>query len=328
MHSRTKRTLTARQLDTMLRSSAGIGCRAGTEPAELTDGWFNSAYRVVLDDGRPAVVKVAPPDGVPVLRYERGIMATEATVYRQLAAVDGIPLPELIHQGPDFLIISVLDGIPWDKRDAPPDQEALRRELGRITARLHTVRSPDGRFGYPAPEAGLDGPDWPTAFRAMVDAILEDAAHWNLPLGVTPDEVRSLVADGADALAEVTVPALVHFDLWPGNIFIGSGRITGLIDHERALYGDPAAELVSLAFGGDTGPGSPLVAGYLEAGGELGSAPSLHHRLALYRLYLGLLTVAECGPRGYDADRLAHCQRALDDTLRTLREPHPHPHPS
>lgn len=187
MQSRTKRLLTAPQLDALLRRSAGTGCRL---EAELTDGWFNSAYRVRLDDGRPAVVKVAPPADVPVLRYERGIMATEASVYRRLADVDGIPLPSLIHQGADFLVISVLEGTPWDKAaDAipPGHQDALRRELGRIAARLHTVRSPDGRFGYPAPEAGIGGPDWPTAFSAIMDAILEDAARWDTPLGdITP----------------------------------------------------------------------------------------------------------------------------------------------
>ncbi|MCZ4605890.1 LmeA family phospholipid-binding protein [Streptomyces sp. Lzd4kr] len=50
-------------------------------------------------------------------------------------------------------------------------------------------------------------------------------------------------------------------------------RITGLIDHERAFWGDPAAELASLAYGGPTGPDSDLVAGYTEAGGTLDFTP-------------------------------------------------------
>ena len=56
----------------------------------------------------------------------------------------------------------------------------------------------------------------------------------------------------APALDEVTVPALVHFDLWPGNILVdrpadGPARIGGLIDGERMFWGDPLADLVSLA---------------------------------------------------------------------------------
>ncbi|MEU6346923.1 aminoglycoside phosphotransferase family protein [Streptomyces sp. NPDC046977] len=313
MRSLTKRTLTSDQLSALLRASAGTGCRV---EAELTDGWFNAAYRVRLDDGRPAVVKVAPPPEAAVLRYERGIMATEIMVHRRAAALDGVPLPELLHAGPDFMALSVLPGTPWDKADdrlPPGRQPALRRELGRIAARLHTLTSQDGRYGYPAPEAGLSAADWPSAFAAMVEAMLEDAVRWHSPLGVPAEEIRELVAAGAPALARVDRPRLVHFDLWPGNVFVsGDGTaVTGLIDHERAFFGDPAAELVSLGLGGDTGPDSDLVAGYREAGGHLDFGPGMRQRLALYRLYLGLIIVVECGPRGYGADHLRSCRAAL-----------------
>lgn len=295
-----------------------IGCRL---EAELTDGWFNTAYRVVLDDGRAAVVKLAPPADVPVLRYERGIMATEAMVYRRIAALPDVPAPELLRAGPDFLAISLLEGTPWDKAtDLPKDtQRALRRELGAVTARLHTLTSEE--FGYPAVESALSAPDWKTAFTAMVDALLDDAERWRSDLqATTPAEIRSLVLAGGYALDEVTTPALIHFDLWPGNIFVDGSRIVGLIDHERAFWGDPAAELVSLAFGGDTGPDSDLVRGYVEAGGVLDFTPAFRHRLALYQLYLSLLLVIECGPRGYtDQDHLAFCRRYLADNLARLR---------
>ncbi|MFD5270442.1 phosphotransferase family protein [Streptomyces sp. NPDC058335] len=331
MLSNTKRQLAPADLDALLRGSTGIGCRL---EAELTDGWFNTAYRVLLDDGRPAVVKLAPHDDVPVLRYERGIMATEAMVYRLAAASPdrGVPMPELLHAGDGFLVISMLEGTPWDKladKIAPASESLLRRELGRIVAGLHRLTPEDGRFGYPAAESALSAADWRTAFAGMVEALLEDAARWGSSLGVTPDEVRTLVAEGGYALDEVTEPRLVHFDLWPGNVFVHmaddgtAARVTGLIDHERAFWGDPAAELVSLAFGGETGPDSALVAGYTDAGGRFGSGPAFRHRLTLYGLYLGLLLVTECGPRGYDdADHLAFCRNYLDarvTELRTLR---------
>ncbi|WUD73901.1 aminoglycoside phosphotransferase family protein [Streptomyces sp. NBC_00510] len=321
MKSLTKRALTAGQLAALLRESAGLGCSV---EAELTDGWFNAAYRVRLDDGRPAVVKIAPPPDALVLRYERGIMATEVMAHRRMAALGDVPLPELLHAAPDFMTLSVLPGTPWDKAAdrLPADrQAALRRELGRIVARLHTLAPEDGRYGYPAPEAGLSAADWPTAFRVMVEAMLEEAVRWSTPLGVAPDEVRALVAEGADVLAEVTEPRLVHFDLWPGNVFVAEdgSAVTGLIDHERAFWGDPVAELVSLALGGDAGPGSDLVAGYHEAGGTLDFGPSTLHRLALYRVYLGLILVVECGPRGYPADHADHVRDVLRRWVAELR---------
>ncbi|WP_431960827.1 phosphotransferase family protein [Actinacidiphila sp. bgisy160] len=313
MRSLTKRALSAEQLAALLRESAGVGC---TMEAELTDGWFNAAYRVRLDDGRPAVVKIAPPPDAVVLRYERGIMATEVMAHRRMAALGDVPLPELLHTAPDFMALSVLPGTPWDKaaeRIPTHRQAGLRRELGRIVARLHTLAPEDGWYGYPAPEAELSAADWPTAFGAMVDAMLDDAEHWRTPLGVAPDEIRALVAEGADVLAEVIEPRLVHFDLWPGNVFVADdgSAVTGLIDHERAFWGDPVAELVSLALGGDAGPRSDLVAGYHEAGGALDFGPSTLHRLALYRVYLGLILVVECGPRGYPADHAHHVRDVL-----------------
>ncbi|MGW2889569.1 phosphotransferase family protein [Streptomyces griseoruber] len=332
MQSLTKRRLSAEELDVLMRGAAGVGCRL---EAELTDGWFNTAYRVRFDDGRTAVVKLAPPVGTPVLRYERGIMTTEAAVYRRLAspAGAGVPTPDLLYAGEDFLAVAVLDGTPWDKvadRLSAPAESALRRELGGITARLHTLVPEDGRFGYPAPESGLSAPGWRTAFTAMVDALLADAAYWRSELGASHAEIRALVAAGGAALDEVTRPCLVHFDLWPGNIFVSVSdadgadgpdlRITGLIDHERAFWGDPAAELVSLELGGDVGPDSDLVAGYREAGGRLDFTPALRHRLALYGLYLGLLVVVECGPRGYeDRDHLAWCRTYLAERVAALR---------
>ena len=326
MQSRTKRHLTPAALDALLRTSVGIGCRL---EHELTDGWFNSAYRVLLDDGRAAVVKLAPPADAPVLRYERGILGTETMVYRRLAALPGgtVPVPELLHAEEEFIVLSLLEGTPWDKAGEQLSADAgalLRRELGAITARLHTQAPADGRFGYPAAESGLSAPDWRTAFSAMIEALLDDADHWRSPLAVLPSDIRTLVSEGGYALDEVTEPRLVHFDLWPGNIFIrpgdaGQAGITGLIDHERAFWGDPAAELVSLAFGGDTGPDSDLAAGYTAAGGSLDFSPALRHRVALYQLYLGLLLVVECAPRGYGEDHLAFCRRMLADSIARLR---------
>src|SRR4051794_19732638 len=79
------------------------------------------------------------------------------------------------------------------------------------------------------------------------------------------------------ALAEVTVPRPVHFDLrrgnmWRGNILLdrsaGDVRIGGLIDGERMFWGDPLADSVSLALLGDIGRDEAFLEGYREAGGQ------------------------------------------------------------
>ncbi|WP_406054772.1 hypothetical protein OG462_04835 [Streptomyces sp. NBC_01077] len=147
MRSQTKRHLAPGQLDALPRAGVGVGCRV---ESELSDGWFSAVYRVRLDDGRPAVVKLAPPDGAAVLRYERGILGTEAMVYRRIAGLpgSGVPIPELLYAHEEFLVLSVVEGTAWHKasdRLTDPAEAAARRELSAITARLHTLAPEDGR---------------------------------------------------------------------------------------------------------------------------------------------------------------------------------------
>ena len=43
-------------------------------------------------------------------------------------------------------------------------------------------------------------------------------------------------------LDEVTEPRYVEWDLWDSNVLVRDGAIVGIIDHERAFYGDPLIE--------------------------------------------------------------------------------------
>jgi len=48
------------------------------------------------------------------------------------------------------------------------------------------------------------------------------------------------------------MPQLVHWDAWDANFFVKDGKITGILDFERALWADPLmeAQFRALAFGG------------------------------------------------------------------------------
>ncbi len=317
MRSRTKRDLTDEELDQLIAEAFG-GERRIVARAELSDGMFNAAWRLTLDGAGGAtevVLKVSPPPEVPLLTYERDIMRTEAMFFRQ---ADGrAPMPTLHHAGlrrsivdSDFLVLSALDGVAWDKakkRLTAPERAALRTELGAIVAGLHSVRG--DQFGYPQPAAGLSGSSWPQAFSAMVNAVLADAERFGVALPVDTEAIKALPERHGDALAEVTAPTLVHFDLWDGNIFLDldGPRVEGLIDAERAFWGDPHADFVSLALFGDIETDTDFLAGYRGAGGVVEFTPALRRRLNLYRVYLYLIMITEGAPRGYTsiAQRLA-----------------------
>lgn len=271
---------------------------------EFKDGFFNAAHALALADGRHVVVKVAPDKSLKLLRYEVDLMATEIECFeRGLEA--GVPMPALHYGDPEggVMIIDRLKGVSLPKaRSEMSDAEflALRREIGELSARFATVTGE--RFGYPRRSGRTVADSWSESFLAMVDDVLTDIEENGSPLPRPAEEIAAIVHAEKALLDEVTRPALVHFDLWDGNIFVERGengwRVEAFIDGERAFYGDPIAEIVSITFGSEAEQAAS-VEGFL--GREMTAGEE--RRLALYRAYLMLILIAECEVRGFEEEQ-------------------------
>lgn len=297
----------------------------------LEGGMFATTYRLHFAGGERAVAKMAPTGADRLMRYEHGILGTEELVYRLAQGRPELLMPTVLlsdftreHVGTDVLVVTHLDGIPWRSLPAQTAEQraTIHSGLGKVMAALHTVTGP--RFGYPAAPT-LQGDTWPDAFAAMFAGLLADAVTWGTD--IPRERIMAAMVRQRSALALVEVPRLVHTDLWEGNVFLDPTTlaITGIIDTERAFWGDPLFEFAGADQVG-TGPiPAPLAEAYRAAGGLLdvteppcpGALSAADARLLLYRSYMYCVLLVEPGPRAYEGDWVAAQHEDLTAKLAT-----------
>ncbi|WP_018351962.1 phosphotransferase family protein [Longispora albida] len=247
-HDDFQRPLAAETIEAMCRQTFGVDTVV-TSAVELDGGMYNSTYCVTLDGhAAPVILRVAP-EPPRQRRSERQLMRTEYATLPYLASL-GPLVPRVL--GADFtgslinrdhMFQNLLPGVPapkalrgYDHADWGP----LFAQLGAITRRVHDVRGP--HFG---PIAGPGHTTWSEAVVAMFADLAADVDDLGLD-SADLWEVIDLVSADTAVLDEITEPRLLHGDLWTTNILLArdapSPVITGVLDADRALWGDPAAD--------------------------------------------------------------------------------------
>ncbi|UED88731.1 aminoglycoside phosphotransferase family protein [Streptomyces profundus] len=270
---------------------------------EITHGWFNVAYRIRLRDGRQAVLKIAPPADVAVLTREHDMMRTELAAMSLVRDHTEVPIPRVDHADlsrelvdADYFFMAYVDADNFGLATAAgrlSDEVVIAagRQLGALNRELNSIVGP--HFG---PLRGPGSPTWRAAFGQMIEDTLLDGARVNVDIGWSYDEIRAVLAENASALDEVTEPRFVELDLWTKNSMIKDGQIVAILDHERAVYGDPLMEAgftgIDLPVFGDP---TDFMAGY--GIGELSTPQRVRRRL--YSLYLAVIMVVETRYRGH-----------------------------
>ena len=270
--------------------------------SELTDGMYNAAYKIELTNGQKSVLKVSPPDQVQVLRYEKDIMRVEGEVLRLLRAQTDVPVPELFVfdnsrrlLDNDYILMAYIPGVDLyklRKQLTVADQRPIDFLIGQYLRQINAING--SHFGlFAQPEFQFS--TWREAFDSMIVHILQDGHEAGVELPFLYDTIYTRLQTCYGVLDEVRQPVLVHWDLWDGNIFVDpeTKKISGVLDCERALWGDPLMEVNFGAFGFNP----ELMEGY---GLDLLSTPSAKTRRILYNIYLWLVMIIECTYRQYN----------------------------
>jgi Ser/Thr protein kinase RdoA (MazF antagonist) len=294
----TQRSFTRDDVDAAARTAFPHTTVSAAE--QLAGGSFGTVWRVDLADGRRTALKIGPRPGAKLLRYEAGMLAAEGEYLRLVERhAPGVPGPRLLYLADDWLFMSFVPGTPLSDLPDGVDGAPARYDTGAAVARLHGVTGDFHGYAGDRPRAG----DWPTAYAGILGAALDDGADWGVPLPVPADVLRALPGRHAAALATVSTPVLLHFDLWDGNVLTtvadGTARLSGLIDGERYLWGDPMIDFASPWLLRDifAEPDHPFVAGYRSVR-PLAVDPAVRIRYDFARLYLYLLMLVEFPSRG------------------------------
>lgn len=200
-----------------------LGCKI-SGVRRLHGGDLAGVWRLELSDGRMAVAKQGP------------LVAREAAMLRAIAAT-GAPAPVVVACDGDLLIME------WIESDDGP--AGAWDDLAATLARLHDSHVSD--YGWPDDYAfgpvRIDNEscsDWPTFW--VERRLLPFIPH--LP----PSLARRVVALAIalpEYLPHSPAPALLHGDLWGGNVLARGGRIAGLIG-PACYYGDREVDVAML----------------------------------------------------------------------------------
>ena len=310
MKSRTKNRLSEEKIKELVRIHFGRECETG-EITELTGGMFNAIYRIERKNEKDAVVlKVGVIPDTTLLTYERDIMPVEVECYRMIREQTTVPVPEVLaydfskrYIESNYFFMTELKGEPFSKVMKKMGQENADRIREELAGYLYQIHGIKGKyFGYFTKDERRQYSTWKEAFFHMFRQILADGREHRVKLPYARIMAALQRHDGS--LEDVREPSLVEYDCHEGNIFVkktgNSYTIEGILDFERAFWGDPIADFpTAFVFTDDIRKETAFLNAYLRVSGRNAYTETDAVKYQLYRMYILTIMAAETFRYGF-----------------------------
>ncbi|MBE5960684.1 MAG: aminoglycoside phosphotransferase family protein [Lachnospiraceae bacterium] len=266
---------------------------------ELNEGFFNAAYEIGMEGEKSVILKIAPPASTLLMTYEKDIMASEVDCMRKVRRMTDVPAAKILFYDDshticdaDYFFMERLEGKSFSScMDGMTEREknAILYQMGKYTAAINQVTGT--KFGYYG-QPEKQGENWYAVFQSMIRDLYLDAEQKEVWIDITEDRLLTLLEREKEAFYPVTVPRLIHWDMWAGNVFVQDGKVTGIIDFERCLWGDELLEVGFRTY--------DIQNAFYEGYGMQHLSGSQRIRAEWYDIYLFLISCMEGAYRQYD----------------------------
>ncbi|MGN0431032.1 MAG: phosphotransferase family protein [Lachnospiraceae bacterium] len=216
---------------------------------ELTEGLCNVAYLITFTDGEKRILKIAAPNRDGYMTNEINLMEAEVCAMQlvkdkistQVAEIDLFDKSKQNCSG-NYFFMTVLDGDNYfsvQENFSEEEKEAVSIRLGELVREIAGIKGE--KFGLIGDGEHRFDTQY-DLFYYMLSNVIADADRKSVDYFISGRELLDMLKRDKEAFAEVRQPSLVHYDMWEGNVFVKDKQVTGLIDWERALWGDVLME--------------------------------------------------------------------------------------
>ncbi|MBO4311293.1 MAG: aminoglycoside phosphotransferase family protein [Lachnospiraceae bacterium] len=289
-----------RQTDSIIKemTKKAFPGKTAADIKELTEGMCNVTYNITFTDGEECILKIAAKDTTGNTSNEICLMAAEVKAMElvrencsfKVAKVLAYDCTKTLCDG-DYFFMEKLPGVNYSFiKDKMPEETKRRiaREIGEISKQLCSITNP--QFGFLGDTKRYDRLS--DFVQTMLENLIEDGQKKNVDWGCDIKKLSEDFEKEKHIFDEVSFASLVHWDMWEGNVFVDKERVCGIIDWERAMWGE--------AFMDDRFRKHNRNADFLEGFGKKDFTESELRRLRWYDIILYMTMMVEVFYRGFE----------------------------
>ena len=212
---------------------------------ELTEGMCNVTYDITFEDGSESILKIAAKDRRGNTSNEVNLMRAEINAMKlvaengsfKVAKVQYYDTSNSVCDGNYFFMEKLKGSNYFLVKDGMPEEQiaVIDTEIGRISRELSLIQNPE--FGFLGEDKRYD-----SLFefvKQMLVNLISDAQKRGIDIIYDEQYFLTQLENDKSAFKTIRNASLVHWDMWEGNVFVKDGHVSGIIDWERALWGEP-----------------------------------------------------------------------------------------